>query len=337
MNNAVYSNPSQFGLLMNAAFADPSIYSDGSLNNYNTGLTAYLNAAYANSFSNLNPFASALGNINWNFDLNWGALNNINLGLGLGTVTSLNDPYKTQTSDQAKFERKVKLVLECGDYEEEIAAIRNKMGGNYKKGIKEIDKLIKTIDSEELHDAAKSLYEEDFESAQEKAANIANNWATQIYNQGMNPNFKVSMSGVTKDNILDVLGNFLTNEKVTSNAVTWKTLIENNFKQISKVLISKAKEMKKEAKDDATKQAIDNLITQVKGAKTPENEINTTYELFKKLREIQTKTSDAEAFSRYGIPQDKIDSNQSLTVAQDKFKEETEEYTKQKAHLDKNA
>ena len=71
--------------------------------------------------------------------------------------------------------------------------------------------------------------------------------------------------------------------------------------------------------------------------KTPENEINTTYELFKKLREIQTKTSDAEAFSRYGIPQDKIDSNQSLTVAQDKFKEETEEYTKQKAHLDKNA
>lgn len=337
MSNAVNFTPGQFGLAMNAAFGDSSIWSDGTLSNYDIGLSAFLQQQYASDFFKLNPFTEGFGNsFNWTFSLG-DAFNFDGIGGG-SSVVSANDPYKEQNSDKAKFDRKVRLVSEIGDYDEEIEKIKKAIGTDYKKGIIEIDKLIKKIDSEELHEAAKSIYEEDFEATQENAANIANNWVTQIENQGLDPNFKVNMSGVTKDNILDVLGNFLTNEKVKSNAVTWNTLIENNFKEISKVLIEKAKEMKKGA-DDATKTSIDNAIKQVKDAKNSDDvntKITSIYTLFSTLRGMQTKASDNGAFSRYGIPQDKINANEKTEVAQNKFKEEAKAYKEQQDFIKKH-
>ncbi len=334
MSNAVNFTPGQFGLAMNAAFGDPTIWSDGTLSNYDIGLSAFLQHQYASDFFKLNPFTEGFGNsFNWTFSLG-DAFNLGNIGGG-SSVISANDPYKVQNTDKAKFERKVRLVSEIGDYDDKVEEIKNKIGTNYKKGIEEIDKLIKEIDADKLKQAAESLYEEDFEATQENAANIANNWATQIYNQGMNPNFKISMSGVTKDNILDVLGNFITNEKVTSNAVTWNTLIENNFKEISQVLIEKAKEMKKGA-DSSTKTAIDNAIKQVKDSKNSDkvnDKITSIYNLFSTLRGMQTKASDEGAFSRYGIPQDKINANEKTEIAQNKFKEEAKAYKEQQEFI----
>ncbi len=334
MSNAVNFTPGQFGLAMNAAWGDPSIWSDGTLSNYDIGLSAFLQHQFASDFFNVHPFTESFGNsFNWSFNLG-NAFNFGSIGGG-SSVISANDPYKEQNTDKAKFERKVRLVSEIGDYDEEIEKIRKAIGSDYQKGIKEINKLIKNIDSNELHEAAESLYEEDFEATQEKAESIANNWVTQIENQGMNPNFKVNMSGVTKDNILDVLGNFLTNETVKSNSVTWNTLIENNFKEISNILIDKAKEMKKGA-DNATKTNIDNAIKKVKDAKNS-NDVNTkitsVYTLFSTLRGMQTKASDEGAFSRYGIPQDKINANKKTDIAQKRFEQEADAYETQQNYI----
>lgn len=337
MSNAVNFTPGQFGLAMNAAWADPSIWSDGTLSNYDIGLSAFLQHEYASDFFNLNPFAEGFGNsMNWTFSLG-NAFNFSGIGGG-SSVVSANDPYKEQNTDKAKFDRKVRLVSEIGDYDDKIEEIKNKIGTDYKKGIEEIDKLIKTIDANKLQEAAKSIYEEDFEETQENAASIANNWVTQFENQGLNPNFKVNMAGVTKDNILDVLGNFLTNETVKSNAVTWNTLIENNFKEISKVLIEKAKEMKKGA-DNTTKTNIDNAIKAVKNAKNADDvntKITSIYTLFSTLRGIQTKSSDNGAFSRYGLPQNKINANKKPKVAQNQFEQEAKAYKEQQEFIKKH-
>ncbi len=335
MNNAVSFLPGEFGLAMHAALTDPTIWSDGTLSNFDIGLSSYLNASYANGFFDLNPFAVGLNNnVNWNFNLNWSAFDNL-----IPTNVTYNLDKK-DNNDKTVFEKKVKLLAECGDFDDEIEEIRKKIGSDYKKGIKEIDKLFEKVDATTLHEKANELYKEDFETVQENAANIANQWASKIANvqPTNNANFKVSMSGVNKNNILDVLGNFITNEDyVTKGSAEWKTLIENNFKEISKILIDKAKEMKKEAKDDSTKQAIEALINNVKKANSNEQKVDNTYELFKKLREIQAQNRDKDAYNRYGIPADKVDNNRVSNVATATYNKEVAEYKKQKAKLDKAA
>lgn len=334
MANAVNFTPGQFGLAMNAAFGDPTIWSDGKLNSYNAGLSTYLNYMYSNGYFDLNPFSTGLSNINWNFDLNLAALGDFS---GINVSNNID---KKDNSDKSVFEKKVKLLSECGDYDEEIANIRKQMGIDYKKGIKEIDKLLDKVDSTTLHKNANDFYKEDFEKVQENAATIANQWASRIANTTptSDDELKVSMSGVNKNNILDVLGNFITNEDyVKKGSAEWHTLIENNFKEISKILIDKAKEMKKETKDDSTKQAIETLISSVKNTSSVPEQVNNTYELFKKLREIQAQNRDKDAYTRYGISADKVDNNRVSNVATARYNKEVNAYKQQKAKLDKAA
>lgn len=336
MSNAVNFLPGQFGLSMHAALTDPSIWSDGTLSNFDIGLSSYLNASYANGFFDLNPFAVGLNNnVNWNFDLNWGAFGNI-----LGSYvpeTAADDADKLNNSDKAKFERKIKLLSECGDYDDKIDAIRKKIGNDYKKGIKEIDKLLDEVDSTTLHEKANELYKADFESRQEKAEQYSEQWARQIANSTDAKNFKVSMSGVTKDNILDVLGAFLRNEQyVQAGSASWKTLIENNFKEISKLLLAKAEEMKKSTKNNQYKTDIKSVMDAIKSAKTPQEQVTNTYNLFETLRRIQAENNDKGVYQRYGIPADKIDNNRASNVATANYTKEKNAYKSQQK-LDKAA
>lgn len=327
IQNSYTMNGGQFGLAMHAALTDPSLWSTGTLNNYNIGLSSYLNASYANGFNNLNPFRASLGN--FNFKLNLDALGGGG-SIHVPSVPGADDADNTSSTDQAIFNRKVKLISECGDYDEKISEIRKKMGFDYKKGIKMLDELMKEIDSTTLNDKANELYKEDFETRQENAASYSAQWAKQIANSTDAKNFKVNMYGVTKDNILDVLGNFITNEQyVQAGSASWKTLIENNFSEISKILISKAEAMRKSTKNDQYKAEIKSVIDQIKAAKTPQEQVNNTYNLFNTLRKIQAENNDKGAYERYGVPSDKVDPNRATQVATANYNKEKNAYNAQ--------
>ncbi len=326
IQNSYTMTGGQFGLAMHAALTDPSLWSTGTLNNYNIGLSSYLNASYANGFNNLNPFRASLGN--FNFSLNLDALGGG--GIYSPSVTTADDADNTSTTDKAIFNRKVKLISKCGDYDDKISEIRKKIGLDYKKGIKMLDELMKEIDSTTLNEKANELYKEDFKTRQENAANIANQWASKIASTTPNSgsNFKVSMSGVTKDNILDVLGNFITNEEyVKAGSAEWKTLIENNFSEISKILIAKAEEMMKSAKNNQYKAEIKSVVDKIKAAKTPQQQVNNTYNLFSTLRKIQAENNDKDAYERYGVPANKIEASRAANVATANYQKETKAYS----------
>ena len=325
IQNSYTMTGGQFGLAMHAALTDPSLWSTGTLNNYNIGLSSYLNASYANGFNNLNPFRASLGN--FNFKLNLDALGGGG-SIHVPSVPGADDADNTSSTDQAIFNRKVKLISECGDYDEKISEIRKKMGFDYKKGIKMLDELMKEIDSTTLNDKANELYKEDFETRQENAASYSDQWAKQIANSTDAKNFKVNMYGVTKDNILDVLGNFITNEQyVQAGSASWKTLIENNFSEISKILISKAEAMRKSTKNDQYKAEIKSVIDQIKAAKTPQEQVNNTYNLFNTLRKIQAENNDKGAYERYGVPANKIEASRAANVATANYQKETKAYS----------
>ena len=248
IHNSYTMPPVPFGLEMYGIFADPTNYSDGTLRNFDIGLSGYNNKITMESLAQygINPAKFALGSVKFG---NFGTMSGIHFTKPTQNGNVADDD-KADKSDKAVFERKVKLILECGDYKDEIAEIRKAMKNDYKKGIAKLDELMKEIDSDKLNEAAKKLYEKDLKSKTTSADKIAEQWAEVFANGGTDANFKVVGSSLTKDNVLDVIGSYMRNEKFqTGTSQMWTPLINNIFEAISIALYAKGDDVKKSASD----------------------------------------------------------------------------------------
>ncbi len=304
IHNSYTMPPVPFGLEMYGIFADPTNYSDGTLRNFDIGLSGYNNKITMESLAQygINPAKFALGGVKFG---NFGTMSGINFTKPTQNGNVADDD-KADKSDKAVFERKVKLILECGDYKDEIAEIRKAMKNDYKKGIAKLDELMKEIDSDKLNEAAKKLYEKDLKSKTTSADKIAEQWAEVFANGGTDANFKVVGSSLTKDNVLDVIGSYMRNEKFqTGTPQMWTPLINNNFEAISKALYAKADDLKKSA-SDADKAKIEKAVKGLKDADESTRPAK-CQELFMTLRGIQAAANDKKAAERYGVPADKAD------------------------------
>ena len=331
IQNSYIMPPVPFGLEMYGAFSDPTNYSDGTLRNFDIGLSAFNNKITMESLAHygINPAKFALGSIKFG---NFGTMPKINFTTP--SKDNVADDSNTDKSDKAVFERKVKLILECGDYKDEIAEIRKEMKNDYKKGIEKLDELMKEIDSDKLNEAAKKLYEKDRKEKSTSADKIADQWADKMINATPGNDFKVNTSSLTKDNVLDVIESYILNEHFPEYGKSnmWTSLISNNYEAISKALYKKADDLKKNASEE-DKKKIDDAINDLKNAnkalksadetdndaitEAKTNQANECFELFKTLRGIQVLANDTNAAERYGVPSDKADTN--ITSAKDKF------------------
>ena len=330
IQNSYIMPPVPFGLEMYCAFSDPTNYSDGTLRNFDIGLSAFNNKITMESLAHygINPAKFALGSIKFG---NFGTMPKINFTTP--SKDNVADDSNTDKSDKAVFERKVKLILECGDYKDEIAEIRKEMKNDYKKGIEKLDELMKEIDSDKLNEAAKKLYEKDRKEKSTSADKIADQWADKMINATPGNDFKVNTSSLTKDNVLDVIGSYMRNDKFqTGTNEMWTPLINNNFEAISKALYKKADEMKKTA-SDADKAKIDKAVKNLKDADEsarPEK----CKDLFMTLRGIQAVVNDEKASERYGVPSDKADTK--IKDAQNTFKAEQDAWNKASKKIEVN-
>jgi len=318
-------NPNAFGDLMRANMFNPIGFSDSALNSYELGIEI---ANLMSSNPRIDVNSEILGSINFNLTpassvlgLSDRILANLSaLNIGYSPTVLGNGNYQ----DCVKFDKKVKLLNKIGDYDEEIQEVRTKMKGDYKKGIELLDAIIKNVDKSDLNDAIKEMHEEDQEAKIERAETISDAWANQIANN-TDGVLKVSTASLNKDNVLDVLGTFLTNENISKDM--WNDLIENNFRDIAKALKEKARAMKKECKDESIKQQIQ--AAQDKFGKVSADTPNigqASFEFFSTLRQIEASLLDSGAAKKYGVPEGTTINNP--TVATDRYSKETAAYSK---------
>lgn len=342
VRNSYMSPPVPFGLEMYSAFADSTYFSNGLLRDYDIGLSGNNSFNFVQSMARYGINPALYGSINLDFSNlgimgGIGNLGGINIG---GSITSVNaaDESKVSNTDQAKFERKVRLIKAYDEdaYTDKISDIKSKMK-DYKDGIQKLDNLIKGLDQGKLYMAAKELYTEDHNERLSSARNISSQWFDQISSVTTGSgNYKVNTASISKDNVLDVLGTFMTyrnNDKDQSFAgihtsETWEPLINNNFDAISKALYEKAKDMKKTA-NETDKKKIDEYVGILKKS---QNKASDCQKLFNVLRKIQTYNNDLKAQERYGIPSSKK-TEQIINVSGKTYEEEKSAWESAKKKL----
>lgn len=214
--------------------------------------------------------------------------------------------YEPPKGDSDLFNRKVRLINKYAtdndtSYSDKISKIRTDMQGDYEIGCEKLDELIKTFDKEKLYKSTTALYTKDAEAKKADATKIATKWATEVGNE-TGDDFKVDFSGVNKNNILDVLGAYITNDKFAlGKDDMWNTLVQDNLDNMSKVLLEKAYmiiEAEKTSEEEKT--AIKTAIETFRGNKTASG----LYSLFTALRKIEAENNDTNVQARYGVPED---------------------------------
>ncbi|MGN1153259.1 MAG: hypothetical protein ACI4S3_04460 [Candidatus Gastranaerophilaceae bacterium] len=282
----------EFGSMLGSTMFTPGMYTDSIHWNFDIGLD--------NPFSGPNNqkyIVAMLNNVKWDFTIpTWslGGLSGLTLGnIDLGGTNpsqgiAADDASKIDNSDKAKFNRKARLLEKISeDNKEKVSKIRTEIGSDYKKGIEKLDALLKATDKNKVKTAVIDLYKEDRKSKLDEARKISNKWINNTIN--------ADTSSLTTDNVLDVLGTFITNDNYTGKD-GFKTLIEKNTKIVD-VLLEKAKSMQDSVSSATWTNEIEPKIKAVEQNKT---QFNKVFELFAKLRENQAKLNDANVAERYG-------------------------------------
>ena len=310
----------EFGSMLGSTMFTPGMYTDSIHWNFDIGLD--------NPFSGPNNqkyIAAMLNNVKWDFTTptwNLGGLSGLNLGgLNLGNIdlggtnpsqgVAADDASKMDNSDKAKFNRKARLLEKISeDNKEKVSKIRTEIGSDYKKGIEKLDALLKAADKNKVKTAVIDLYKEDRKSKLDEAKKISNKW--------INDTINADTSSLTTDNILDVLGTFITNASYTGEE-GFKTLIEKNTKIVD-VLLEKAKSMKDSVSSATWTQEIEPRIKAVERDKTKHDKV---FGLFNTIRANQARLNDKNVAARYGATSGVT---VSTNIAYENYEQELKKY-----------
>ena len=329
---AASSSPSDFATVLGSTLLDGSIdslYNDSILNSMNVGLSAQLENSFMNGMNVGNPFQSAWDSNQFKFNFtdnsiktnlpSWDKVNtnwNFSITPGSGVSVSGKNVDYSKNSEKANFNKAVALIKAYGEktgksYDDKLNKVAQDMKGSYKTGLAKLKAIIATFDQKKLTEVVREISHKIYDEQESKGKAISDNWANQISNATSKSGFKVDTSGVNKDNVLHVLGTYISNPKFKTGGM-WNALINNNYDDISKALIENAKELLKSGKctNDITKHKIRGYVSSLEKDGDIKNKISVVYHLFDILRYENASYNDNKAFAIVGggvIPSNKIE------------------------------
>ena len=331
-NFGAYSSPSDFATVLGSTLLDGSIdslYNDSILNSMNVGLSAQLNKSFMDGMNVGNPFQSAWDSNQFKFNFtdnsiktnlpSWDKVNtnwNFSITPGSGVSVSGQNVDYSKNSEKANFNKAVALIKAYGEktgksYDDKLNKVAQDMKGSYKTGLAKLKAIIATFDQKKLTEVVREISHKIYDEREANGKAISDNWANQISNATSKSGFKVDTSGVNKDNVLHVLGTYISNPKFKTGGM-WNALIKNNYDDISKALIENAKELLKSGKctNDITKHKIRGYVSSLEKDGDIKNKISVVYHLFDILRYENASYNDNKAFAIVGggaIPRNKIE------------------------------
>ena len=331
-NFAASSSPSDFATVLGSTLLDDSVdslYKPSILNSMNVGLSAQLNKSFMDSMNVGNPFQSAWDSNQFKFNFtdnsiktnlpSWDKINtnwDFSLTPGSGVSVSGQNVDYSKNSEKANFNKAVALIKAYGEktgksYDDKLNKVAQDMKGSYKTGLAKLKAIIATFDQKKLTEVVREISHKIYDEQETNGKAISDNWANQISNATSKSGFKVDTSGVNKDNVLHVLGTYISNPKFKTGGM-WNALIKNNYDDISKALIENAKELLKSGKctNDITKHKIRGYVSSLEKDGDIKNKISVVYHLFDILRYENASYNDNKAFAIVGggvIPRNKIE------------------------------
>lgn len=331
-NFAASSSPSDFATVLGSTLLDDSVdslYKPSILNSMNVGLSAQLNKSFMDGMNVGNPFQSAWDSNQFKFNFtdnsiktnlpSWDKVNtnwNFSITPGSGVSVSGQNVDYSKNSEKANFNKAVALIKAYGEktgksYDDKLNKVAQDMKGSYKTGLAKLKAIIATFDQKKLTEVVREISHKIYDEQETNGKAISDNWANQISNATSKSGFKVDTSGVNKDNVLHVLGTYISNPKFKTGGM-WNALIKNNYDDISKALIENAKELLKSGKctNDITKHKIRGYVSSLEKDGDIKNKISVVYHLFDILRYENASYNDNKAFAIVGggvIPRNKIE------------------------------
>lgn len=331
-NFGASSNPSDFATVLGSTLLDGSVdslYNDSILNSMNVGLSAQLENSFMNGMNVGNPFQSAWDSNQFKFNFtdnsiktnlpSWDKVNtnwNFSLNPNTGVSVSGQNVDYSKNSEKANFNKAVALIKAYGEktgksYDDKLNKVAQDMKGSYKTGLAKLKAIIATFDQKKLTEVVREISHKIYDEKEANGKAISDNWANQIASAKSASSFKVDTSSVNKDNILSVLGTYISNPKFKTGGM-WNSLIKNNYDAISNALIENAKDFLKSGKctNETTKHKIRGYVSSLEKDGDVKNKVSVVYNLFDILRHENASYNDNKAFAIVGggvIPSNKVE------------------------------
>lgn len=331
-NFGASSNPSDFATVLGSTLLDGSVdslYNDSILNSMNVGLSAQLENSFMNGMNVGNPFQSAWDSNQFKFNFtdnsiktnlpSWDKVNtnwNFSLNPNTGVSVSGQNVDYSKNSEKANFNKAVALIKAYGEktgksYDDKLNKVAQDMKGSYKTGLAKLKAIIATFDQKKLTEVVREISHKIYDEKEGNGKAISDNWANQIASAKSASSFKVDTSSVNKDNILSVLGTYISNPKFKTGGM-WNSLIKNNYDAISNALIENAKDFLKSGKctNETTKHKIRGYVSSLEKDGDVKNKVSVVYHLFDILRYENASYNDNKAFAIVGggvIPSNKVE------------------------------
>ena len=348
-----------------ADFIDPSNYGGQSLVNREGILSLHLAMDYANEFMHggvslySNPGTPAAGpNINPNpvgpssYNPSGSVTNPFNPGhVGPSTyvptnpVNPNNNQYAPQTSVPggngridspdsenygAQFNARLSLIEKyCDKYGKivDVDKIKKEYAGKPQEGVEYCDDILNNkFDQAKLSKMVHKEYADYNKARLDSAKAVSDQWVETILNNGLaKPG--LTASGVNENNVLDVVGTFMTNEEVKNGKVSLDNVFEDP--ELTKQMIDTLKKRADQVllDEDAEDSLKDTIVSQIAllrdkydvyldsvededrhndvGFNRVRKDLANGYvELFKTLRLEEAKHNDEAAPQHYGLPED---------------------------------
>lgn len=331
-NFGASSSPSDFATVLGATLLDGSVdslYNDSIINSMNVGLSAQLENSFMNGMNVGNPFNTAWDNNQFKFNISssnplkidWGKINSVidlNTPGNPNSTVTIGDTQVdySKNSEKENFKKAMALIKAYGEevdksYDDKINKVIKDMNGNYKTGLAKLKAIIATFDQKKLTKVIREISHKIYDEQESKGKAISDNWANQISNATSKSGFKVDTSGVNKDNVLHVLGTYISNPKFKTGGM-WNALIKNNYDDISKALIENGKEFLKSGKctNETTKHKIKGYISSLGKDGDVSSKVSVVYNLFDILRYENATYNDNKTAKIVGggaVPRNKIE------------------------------
>lgn len=328
---------------------DGNIFDTSSTNGGTTGVTSGAAAGGASASGSVsgstgvtNPWAATVPGINNGSQTS----NGVAAGGADGNGGTLNAPDKEDK--QAVFNSRLSLIEKyCEKYGKtvDVDKIKSEYSDNPEEGIKYCDDILNNeFDQGKLKKLVQKEYSDYNKSRLDAGQQVSDKWVDAIIKGGL-PAPKTG-DGVTTDNVLDVVGTFMTNKEVRRGKVSLENVMEQPevTSQLIDTLKAKADELlQSEDIDEGTKKTITSQIAVLRdnydkytdsiedddkhndlGFNKVRKQLADGYvQLFTTLRVAQAKHNDSVAPQYYGLPED---SSITLSSQSDRVKEELGAY-----------
>lgn len=336
LNWARNNTSEQFSLNYTGFYLDGTNSTGGA--NGSTGSTGSTGSSTGNtSGSSISPSYSTGGTLTpWSTVPVWG----FGSAPGSGSVNNGNNGNNGDNGDivannnstdyQSTFNSRLKLIQQyCDKYGNtvDIDKLKQKFSENPEEAVKDCDDIINNkFTQSRVSKLVKGQYQAKLDAQLENGKAISDSWVKTAIssNTTSTPNYD---SSVNKNNVLDVIGTFMTQQEVKDGKVSLENVFDqpDTAKALMNAIKGKANEMlARKDVDKETKESISTKLADLvdyvdnfeekygdefvkspfEGSNTRRTAVNKYTELFYELRNIQAKQNDENAPEYYGLPED---------------------------------